>query len=408
MTTAFAIGALASAFLSVFYLSVRHHWPENYSSVKSTVDLHTRYNGFRYVLFRIAPVYLTAVFAAVTARRLGTSVPATLTTLLYIHLAVTNGLAAARLIAGTATRRATLLLYHTAVSLLCVLSTVVAAATYRSWDHFIPEPRELAAVLWTGVFAAVAAIFIQRITRVSDDDRNRLSRARQDIGSHLWAYAAAVAERCDCDQDLVRAILASESLVRPRWLRGLEQVKGRLIPTGSYGVAQIQSQHPISDEQSIQRLCERLAGYYPERRQGFVLRSRLAARLEEHNSGSQFIESVIDLYGELQPSITAAQAVARDDRPVIEVQEVVRNRHRWLIRGTASVYEGNLLVTTDNGEGDVRRAHATASTAAPRRGEWHLELPLEVRSLWLTDERMEEDPTETADARTVHLDLTDP
>lgn len=173
-------------------------------------------------------------------------------------------------------------------------------------------------------------------------------------------------------------------------------------------MAQIQSQHPISDEQSIQRLCERLAGYYPERRQGFVLRSRLAARLEEHNSGSQFIESVIDLYEELQPSITAAQAVARDARPVIEVQEVVRNRHRWLIRGTASVYEGNLLVTTDNGEGDVRRSHATASTAAPRRGEWHLELPLEVRSLWLTDERMEEDPTETADARTVHLDLTDP
>jgi len=66
-----AIGVgLASALGLYMYSSAEHHWPDNYFSVGPSVDPIVSRRLGRYTLFRLGPVYLAAVFTAVTVHRL--------------------------------------------------------------------------------------------------------------------------------------------------------------------------------------------------------------------------------------------------------------------------------------------------------------------------------------------------
>lgn len=91
-----------------------------------------------------------------------------------------------------------------------------------------------------------------------------------------------------------------------------------------------------------------------------------------------------------------------------EVLAVERDGHTWTIRGTASVYEGNLLLTSELADGSVERGYTSATLGAPTRGEWSIRVPLNVRFLWLSEEQMEESPPHADERRTVLVDLTDP
>lgn len=411
--TALTAGLLAGVFLTIFYSTVGHRWPENYSSLQEALDSYISDNFAKYLAFRAIPIYLTGVFAAVTVQRLGASVQATLAVMLVVHLSMTTVRASIRLFRGRAARarRPTLLLFHLGISLIGAGSTIAAWFTYPSARGFIPAPNELVTAAWTGVFVAVLAVFAQRAGAFGHSREGRLARARSDIGPDLWAYATDAAAKYDCDPDLIRAIVAAESLQRPGWVRRLERMKGKFVGQGSYGIAQISSPIPLTDEDSVDRLCQAYAGYYPERSKqyGSVLQSRIKARVEDHNVDPIFVELVCELHRELQPyAILHSEAFALDQRFTIEVLAVERDGHTWIIRGTASVYEGNLLLTSELADGSVERGYTSATVGAPARGEWSTRVPLNVRFLWLSDEQMEESPLHADERRTVLVDLTDP
>jgi hypothetical protein len=404
-------GLLAGIFLSIFYSTVGHRWPENYSSLQGALDSYISDHVAKYFAFRAIPIYLTGIFAAVTVERLGASVQTTLAVMLVVHLSMTTVRASIQLLRGLAqrTRRPTLLLLYLGTSLICAVSTIAASLTYPLARGFIPGPQELVTAAWTGVFVAVLAVFAQRVGAFEPSRGGRLLRARSDIGPDSWAYATEAAARNDCDPDLIRAIVAAESLQRPRWIRRLERAKGRFLGQGSYGIAQISSNTPLTDEESVDRLCQAFAGYYPERNQenGYILNSRMKARVEDHNVDPVFVELVCELHRELQPdAIAHSAALAFDQRFTIEVAAVERERHTWIIRGTASVYEGNLLLTSESADGSVQHGYTSATVGGPSRGEWKTEVPLNVRSLWLSEERMEESPPDADGQGTALVDLT--
>lgn len=411
--TALTAGLLAGIFLTIFYSTVGQRWPENYSSLQKALDSYISDNFAKYLAFRAIPIYLTGAFAAVTVERLGGSVQATLAVMLVVHLSMTTVRASIRLFRGRAARarRPTLLLLHLCISLICAGSTIAAGLTYPLARGFIPAPKELVTAAWTGVFVAVLAVFAQRAGAFGYSREGRLARARGDIGPDLWAYVADAAAKYDCDPDLIRAIVAAESLQRPGWVRRLERMKGKFVGQGSYGIAQITSSIPLTDEDSVDLLCQAYAGYYPERNKqyGSILQSRIKARVEDHNVDPIFVELVCELHRELQPyAIFHSEALALDKRFTIEVLAVERDGHTWTIRGTASVYEGNLLLTSELADGSVERGNTSATVGAPARGEWSTRVPLNVRSLWLSEEQMEESPPHADERRTVLVDLTDP
>ena len=131
--------------------------------------------------------------------------------------------------------------------------------------------------------------------------------------------------------------------------------------------------------------------------------------MEDHNVDPIFVELVCELHRELQPyAIFHSEVFAFDQRFTIEVVAVERERHTWIIRGTASVHEGNLLLTSELMDGSVQRSYTLATVGAPARGEWSTHMPLNVRFLWISEEQMEESPPGANARRTALVDLTDP
>ncbi len=256
--------------------------------------------------------------------------------------------------------------------------------TYRLWTALIPQPSEVVLALWTGAIAAVLAAYVQTLRHRDPEPDELIVRARSDRGDRLWQYAEESAWRHDCDPDLIRAILVAEVTQRPNWLRKLEYVKGRVAPEGSYGVAQIHAEEPMSEDESIDALAASLSAYYPERDEHGILRwERLAYRLESHNRKVAFLNMVRDTLAVLQPyPVEAAEAKGPDGRSIIEVQSVCRVGGDWILQGTAAVFEANVAYIAEGDEPRVR-AFLTASAGGPHRGRWTLTLPLPTRRVWL-------------------------
>jgi hypothetical protein len=405
-------GLAAAAALWLFYGAVQNRWPEQYSAISTVLDSYIREHLWMYLAFRLVPVYLVGVFIAVIVERAKGSIPLALTIMTVAHLTLTNGRSIVLLLRSRSSKRMqTLLIYNAVVVVVVVLTTAAAGLTFRLWDGLVPNPSDLVVAAWAGVFAVILAVSAQRLVRFrGENGEELLAHAKRDIGSSPWQYAEEAAERQATDPLLIQAILAAEALQRPHWIRRLERTKGRILPRGTYGVAQVASDQPLSDQESIDRLCSSWAGYFPERDSyGSVADVRLAARLEQHNSNPGFAHSAIDFYRQLQPQPFAqSERTARDHRPVIEVNRISRQGQTWELSGTASVYEANLIVTTSTEDGTSSTSHTTATTGAPGRGRWSIELPLAVRKLWLSTEQMEEDSSEVREQLTVFVDLTNP
>ncbi|WIG18388.1 hypothetical protein [Kocuria rosea] len=265
-----------------------------------------------------------------------------------------------------------------------VLTAGIVALSYFShgwYTDFVPEPDELVFAVWTAVFAAVLATALQQLLRSpSLSTEQKLTAAQKDIGEDAWGYVEQTALDSNCDPTLMRAIVAAEALQRPRWMRHLERAKGRVVPEGSYGVAQMTASHPLSDAQSIQALCSEHAGYYPARSSaGHVRETLLEARIERHNSNPEFVASVLEFYRHLTPwAMDRSASISYDGRSHIEVTAVKRVGDQFEIEGTAVMADSQLYVGLVEG-GEVRELVPVPTHAADeRRQGWTVQIPLEA------------------------------
>lgn len=69
----------------------------------------------------------------------------------------------------------------------------------------------------------------------------------------------------------------------------------------------------------------------------------------------------------------ATEALGPDGLPMIEVLSVTMDRDNLQLGGTASVYEGTVLVEILAGEEVVYLFHGTATAGAPARGRWQVQ-----------------------------------
>lgn len=265
-----------------------------------------------------------------------------------------------------------------------VLFAGIVALSYFShalYTNFVPGPEELVFAVWTAGFAAVLATGLQGLLRSpSLSTEQKLGAARKDIGEGTWAHIDEAAGAANCDPMLMRAIIAAEALQRPRWMRNLERVKGRIIPEGSYGVAQMTASRPLSDNQSVEALCREHAGYYPARGDGGDIRnSLLEARIEKHNINPEFVASVMEFYRYLTPwAMGRSAAVSYDGRSYIEVTTVRRVGDQFKIEGTAVVVGSQLYVGLVTGEEMHEAVPVSTDATDERRQGWAVYIPLET------------------------------
>ena len=246
---------LGSLFLGMFYKAVSVQWPESYFAASDTGAYSVSSSPLRYLGFRFLPVYATCLFVAVSVKRLrGPSLIAALL-VAAIHGTATVGIAVARdLRAPKAIRRhrAPVTLLRT-ITLATVFAVAVAAdASKQALSPLVPSLHELAATLWTGAIAAVAGVYALALSRGRTNNPSDLvEKSFKSIPRSLVRVAKKAAADFDSEPELVLAVMTAENLQRPRWFRKLERLKSLVLPSGTYGIMQVQSDRYLGDEESI-------------------------------------------------------------------------------------------------------------------------------------------------------------
>ncbi len=304
MVSAALAALLGAAFLHAFYRGVQHKWPNSYYTLPASADPIVSRRLPRYLLFRFGPVYAVAVFVAVTMARLREAVVLSLALMLLLHIGTTN---ATSVLGQLRLRRSesfslTAVVYNACAMVLIVLAGVLAVLTRRLWEPLIPQPKEVSTAIWTGLAAAVLASYVQHLTSGDRQLPDLLARARKDAGPALLKKVRDKAIVAGTDPLLLEAILLTEVLQRPRWLRTLEALKGRILSRGTYGVMQVRAPRPISDEESVDVTVDLYRGRKPEQKHGHASRSSVRALLAEHNRSSPFLDLAVRLYDELEQS----------------------------------------------------------------------------------------------------------
>jgi hypothetical protein len=401
------IGFVLAVLLRLFYATISSEWPRHYFSAKTTIEDNSRSNLFRYMALRLFPVYIFAVLAATLAGRQDASEALAVAVLVAVHLSTSTFRAIWKLW-NYDRRGATPLtiLYH-ALSTIGVLGAgFLAVVTAPDLDRFVPEGVDAVNAVWTAALAAILGAGLrQAMAREELEPVDRISKARADIGDQVWAHCDSAAAENGTDPDLLRAIIATEALQRPRWMRRLENLFGRVLGPGTYGVAQMHSLRPIDDIQSVNLLALSLRDVRPGvDEDGQPYQERTMAILERHNGSDVFIGCALEIYTDLLPyPLERTPRRAEDGRGIIEVTRIARDGQVFSISGTASVHEGNLQAVVDGNPASSITVHPSA----PGRGKFFLSVPLSTKHVDLLqpDESEGEGPPQSEFM--AHLDLTE-
>lgn len=244
-----------TGFLYVFYWAVKSSWPEAYFNFRSSTDPIISRSIARYLLFRTLPYFVVGLFVSVTLDRLGEAslVPALLTAILHTL---------PRLLRSLLGERAALNLGHRvlqiAVIILAVWGAYLGYSLRSSFVGLVPQVSELVLAAWTGLFAAVIGAALLNAAASSYLRPEALvGQLRSQFDSSFMDAAFNIASRYDADQRLLTALMAVEAAQRPRWVRRLESLKGRIrgLSNGTYGLMQVASGGPVGDLESVEIAC---------------------------------------------------------------------------------------------------------------------------------------------------------
>lgn len=403
-------GAAGAIFLLALFRALKVKWPENYSDMRAVVDSASQKNGLLYLSIRIAPVYLAAIVVGAISGPDEKQVTLGLATLGILHLMFTN-LRPSLLVSlfrSAGRSKFNHIAFHAASSILIVLTILTAAWSWQMFVPFLPNGDELVQAFWTALILGVLVAFVQEITRYRPDTSKSLENAKKDLGEELSEFTNSEAAKMDVCPTFIQSIILTECTQRPRWIRKMENFKGRLIGSGTYGVAQMSANEPISDKRSIEMLCEKFSGYYPLRTQsGTVLRQLLAAQYEEHNFDHNFVKMALANFNQLEPStLQRTKTVAADGRGIIELLDIRRIRGSWIVVVSYASKGQALFKTTTGRNSQVEGPdEVSMNNSSTGRHTLSLEIPIEISGLRL--EFISSDVIFDS-AAVLQIDLSDP
>lgn len=349
MTEAVVAG-LAAVLVWAFYRIIETNFPESYFAPSSPTDPIVNRSLLRYALWRLGPVFVGASAVVVTIDRLGKAPVLAAVLFLLAHLALSVGMAAA-----SARRRGQALplsqkvLYLT-TSLAAAASTAAAYFLAEQLGPTIPEPPALLQAVWLGVFAAVIGTLVSKVLSSERPPDLLAKRSLSELPNDLLAASERIAIAHGTDPRLVKAVMITENLQRPPWLRRLERSWiGRVSGVKTSGVMQVAGPGPYSDIESIEIAVSRfmqglqLGGHKNE---GVISRDAYgpAEALRAYNADDTWVQFVQDILRVLAPAegvrtkaegSASSTGFASDDEPVISITSLeFRSNHRLGLVGS--------------------------------------------------------------------------
>lgn len=378
------IGLFGSVLLYLVFKLLKSDWPNNYSDMKNVVDSASRRNIWIYLAMRFIPMYLVSVLVASLSESTGGEVSITLSTCAVLHVCFTN--LRPHILRRTLTPSRVRLRYiATSLSTIALISfaTIFAAMTWSYLTPLLPEADEVVQAIWTALFVGLVVGLVRSFGRYDDSLENQLERAEKELGEDLKQVIHREARRNDVSADFIQSVVLTECIQRPKWLRKIENIKGKFFGPGTYGVAQVPSDSPITDEQSIKLLCQMHKGYYPEidaHEYDRFNRTLLSVRLERINSSRIFTAQAIEIYESLSPyPRETSESYAKDGKSCVEILSLTREGAEWIISvslGPGSQYLG--MTTTTRANRDETYSEVFLDTDPSIRRFTDLRLPVAV------------------------------
>lgn len=226
-------GASCGLLLNIFYVTLKHVWPENYFGLSGSVDPIVSRNLPRWAIFRLVPPAIAAAAAALTAERAHSFV--------WVAAGVAIAVHVSRLVRATATsakrRYRAAAVQEGTLALTVTLIMVVATLCRAFFGPVIPEPRDLVSNIWAGFLAAIGAVYLQRVVLIRREPGDLVSRTFDEIPMTLKVHVWKTARATGVDPTIPLAVMAAENLQRPHWARRLERVLPRSLD-GTRGIMQ--------------------------------------------------------------------------------------------------------------------------------------------------------------------------
>lgn len=364
----------AAILLQLFFGLVKSKWPASYYSSSDVVSSTISQTWYRYVSFRFGPVVIAAGLVSVTGPNEAGLVFLSAVLFGLVHASLTCG----RSLASAARKQAVtarLLLVEFTVFALIIGSAFAGALLSPLFRQYVPGFDKYVEVLLTGIVAALAYTYISRWTSGASDHYPAASELINRIDSSLLAMTVASAARHKVDQDLALAVLISETLQRPKWLRLAESLGGKIRMARTHGPFQNLLNSRGSDEDSVEEAMANLSGATVQRGAMGINRARLHFDIERHNRSQVFIELCESIYYTLAAeNIATTSAVGLDGTPLLRVRAIKRQGGVFEISGdTASEVE---LIVTLVRDSEFRLAPAVIERAESRK-TWHVDLSID-------------------------------
>ena len=242
-------------FLFMFYRAVESEWPESYSILSTSSSYWSSHSLLHYVGFRILPVLVVTTFATVVAESAALSSWKIALGVPLVHWSSTSG---RKILNGLRSATRPNNYYPTVIVAVALLLGYLAAAGV-AWllrvraDPIIPSIDEITSGLWTGLAAGVVAAFLTD-SRVSGspDSYEIVSAAIREITPEQRLWCERHGSSSGTDGEILLSIMLVEQLNRPHWFRSFENLAARVLRRkGTYGLMQVRSEGPVSDEDSI-------------------------------------------------------------------------------------------------------------------------------------------------------------
>lgn len=296
------ISGISAFVLQYLFKTISTKWPESYTSISQELDLQVRSNPLRSLIaFRLFPTFIIVLFNAVIVERVEGNAWLGLYVFLLIYIGRSNALAIKNEL--TSPRRnnvVVLVLYHLFIIIFLVVTAAAATSLRYRLESWVPPSKDLLIALWAGLFAAVLSTFSRELlTAPKANMGETIEMLIADIGKSNWDFVGVACAQGG-NENLVRAILLAEAQQRPRWFRRLERIKGILFRDGSYGVAQVRADRPISDAESIEKLARIFAGYVvPLNEYDQINEEVLKFNLLDHNDDTEHARRIVSFYSYL-------------------------------------------------------------------------------------------------------------
>jgi hypothetical protein len=377
-------GTFGSLLLYLVFRVLKSDWPTNYSDMKNVVDSASQRNAWIYVLMRFVPMYVVSVLVASLSETAGGQKIVALGTCAVLHVCLTNFRPQILRRAFMSSRNRPRYLVAFCSSLASILlATILASATWIYWVPVLPNPDDLVQAIWTSIFVGLVVMLLRSVGTFEDSLEKRIERAKHDLGEDLQRVIQMEARQNEVSVEFIQAIILTECIQRPGWIRRMERAKGMVSAPRTYGVAQVTSPEPISDELSVKVLCGNHAGYHPAGHESHGYnRTLLSVRFEAHNPDPVFVKQATEIYNSLIPNLLdASETWAKDGRKLIEVLSLKRRGGDWIITMSLGPAWPGLHMTTVT-RNHVEESSNIAISSDPRIRRF-TEVALPISVLWV-------------------------